>query len=244
MPRSQDLDIIAPDDPIVDVSTKPVKSPKKKVVKKTVADYQQTNPNQQFRDKISEIMGHTKSPLSSFIAHPKVFSFEEKNDGEEILLLIRSHWFTNVRWLVVALVLAIFPIFIPVFSVLGGHLPNYRFVFVLFWYLLTFIYAFQKFLYWYFNVLIITDERIIDIDFNNLLIKRFSEAKINMIQDVTSQVAGLFPTMFNYGHIFVQTAGEVPEIEFENVPNPEKVVKVLEQLRQEEELESLQGRIR
>jgi hypothetical protein len=93
------------------------------------------------------------------------------------------------------------------------------------------------------NVCIITDERVIDIDFNNLLEKKFSDAKISMIQDVTSRVAGVSQTLFNYGTVLVQTASEVNELVFEKIPNPDKVIKVLQLMRQEEELEAIEGRI-
>ncbi len=243
MNRSLDLDTIAPDDP---VETSPVtpQIPKKKSVKKISKTPPVVSSGQEFRARISEILGHTKSPLSSFLAHPKVFSFEERDDEEEILLVLRPHWFTNVGWILIASLMVFVPIFTPILSVVKNLSGNHFFITVLFWYLITFIFAFEKFLSWYFNVFIITDERVVDIDFNNLLVKKFSETKINMIQDITSKVIGLFPTMFNYGIVLIQTAAEVPEIEFENVPNPEKVIKVLQQLRQEEELEAIQGRIR
>jgi membrane protein YdbS with pleckstrin-like domain len=236
MPRSSNLDTVAPDDPVVTpipLTPKPLK----KKIKIAVS----TNPNAKYRDKINEILGHTTNPFSAFLINPKVFSFEEKDPDESILLVLRPHWFTNSSWILTTIILLIIPIFL--FPALSGFAPNYRFVTVLFYFLVTFVFAFEKFLSWYFNVFIITDERVVDIDFNNLLVKKFSEAKINMIQDVTSKVIGLFPTMFNYGSVYIQTAAEVPEIEFENVPNPEKVIKVLQQLRQEEELEALEGRI-
>lgn len=238
MNRSQDLDTIAPDDPVVNPALvlKPAKKLKKS--KKPI------NSNAEFDQKISEIMGHTTNPFSSFLAHPKVFSFKERDDQEKIILVLRPHWFTNIGWILISLLMVLIPIFFPIFDVLNNFPGNYHFISVTFWYLITFIFAFQKFLSWYFNVFIITDERVIDIDFNNLLVKKFSEAKIDRIQDVTSKVIGLFPTMFNYGLVIIQTAAEIPEIIFENVPNPEKIIKVLQQLRQEEELEALQGRVR
>ncbi|HEX8924018.1 MAG TPA: PH domain-containing protein, partial [Patescibacteria group bacterium] len=109
----------------------------------------------------------------------------------------------------------------------------YRFIATLFWYLVTFAYAFEKLLGWYFNVYIVTTDRVVDIDFNNLLDKKFSEADLAVIQDVSSHVAGVSQTVFNYGTILIQTAAEIPEISFEKVPNPEKIVKVLQELRQE-----------
>lgn len=236
MSRVSDVDAIAPDDPVV-TPTSLTPKPSKKKVKESV----NTNPNAKFRDKINEILGHTTNPFSAFLINPKVFSFEEKDVDESILLVLRPHWFTNVSWILTTIVLLIIPIFL--FPALSGFAPSYRFITVLSYFLVTFVFAFEKFLSWYFNVFIITDERVVDIDFNNLLVKKFSEAKISMIQDVTSKVIGLLPTMFNFGSVFIQTAAEVPEITFENVPNPEKVIKVLQQLRQEEELEAIEGRI-
>ena len=107
---------------------------------------------------------------------------------------------------------------------------------ILVWFLLTFAIIFENFLSWYFDVFIITDKRVIDIDFNNLLDKKFSEAKLSMIQDVTSRVSGLGQTMFNYGTIHIQTAAEISYITFDKVPHPEKIIKILQLLREEKEI--------
>lgn len=235
MPRSSDLDNVAPDDIVPSI---PSFQPKKKKINKK----EKINPNVKFRDRIKEILGKTSNPLSAFLVQPKVFKFEEQDLDEEILLVLRPHWFTNVSWILLTIVLLIIPTFLLPY--LSGLAANQRFIFTLFYYLATFVFAFEKFLSWYFNIFIITDERVIDISFSNLLVKKFSEAKLSMIQDVTSKVIGLAPTMFNYGTVLIQTAAEIPEIDFNNVPNPEKVIKVLQQLRQEEEQETLEGRIR
>ncbi len=36
--------------------------------------------------------------------------------------------------------------------------------------------------------------------------------------------------LFNFGDVFIQTASEVSEFDFLAVPNPEKVVKILDDL--------------
>ena len=43
-------------------------------------------------------------------------------------------------------------------------------------------------------------------------------------------------TFFNYGDVLIQTAAEINQINFEKVPNPEKIIKLLKELRQTEEL--------
>jgi hypothetical protein len=84
----------------------------------------------------------------------------------------------------------------------------------------------------------VTTERVVDIDFNNMLNKKFAEADLDMIQDISSSVKGLAGTMFNYGNVLIQTAAEVNEIIFEKVPNPEKIIKLLAELRESRELKN------
>jgi hypothetical protein len=44
--------------------------------------------------------------------------------------------------------------------------------------------------------------------------------------------------------VFVQTAAEVPNFDFLAVPKPDKIAKILQDLRIEEEIEKLEGRVR
>lgn len=228
MNRAKDLDTVAPDDPI--------STPKNQV--------QSQSPNSstispisspsQFPQKVYDIFGHTKHSLSALLVKPEVFSFEERDDDEEILVVARQHWVTNVSWIIVAVILTILPFFLSYVPVLSLFPARYHFIAVLFWYLVTFVYAFEKFISWYFNVYIITTKRVVDIDFNNLLVKKYSDAEIRMIQDVTSAVIGAIPTVFNYGNVLIQTASEVNELVFERVPNPEKIIKILQEIRDQE----------
>jgi hypothetical protein len=85
---------------------------------------------------------------------------------------------------------------------------------------------------WYFNVHFVTNQRIIDVDFFNLIDKRVSDAEISKIQDVSYSTNGVLGTMLNFGNVFIQTAAEVSEFKFELVPNPEKVTKIIDDLMQ------------
>jgi hypothetical protein len=245
MPRSRDLDTVAPDDPVVDNGSTPA-TPKKapKSTPKSAPSTPKSEPRPKISETLYDVLGHTKHPFSAFLVKPKVFNFQEQDENEEILLVLRRHWVTNVTWILITILMVLAPLLLRFIPLLDFFPANYQFVSILFWYLITFAYAFEQFLSWYFNVYIITDERVVDIDFNNLLNKKFSEAGISMIQDVTSHVVGVSETLFNYGDVLVQTAAEIPEIVFEKVPNPEKIIKLLHQLRQEEELEAIEGRVR
>lgn len=195
------------------------------------------------RKEVYRLIGKTINPLASFVARPKNLSFESQLDQEEIILLLRRHWITNLPWMGATFLLLLFPFFL--FPFFLSFLPlRFQLVGVMMWYLFVLAFVLEKFLGWYFNVYIITDERVVDIDFVSLVYKRISDAEISMIQDVTYQVGGIVRTMFNFGDVFIQTAAEKPQFEFNDVPNPALVVKVLQKLRIEERQEELEGRVR
>lgn len=184
------------------------------------------------------------NPLKAFRANPVGVTFGIQEPEEKIILLLRKHWITNVPWLLLAVVLIISPLllrFVPLLDFLPDH---YQLMALILWYFLVTAFIFEQFLTWFFNVYVITDERTIDVDFYNLIYKQITEAKNDKIQDTTYQVGGVIRSLFNYGNVIIQTAGAIPNLEFEAVPNPDKVVRVLNQLREQEEIEALEGRVR
>jgi len=182
--------------------------------------------------------------FASLIIHPQKITFETQESKEKVVLLARQHLFTNVKWVLLVLVLLILPFF--VFQFLPDFLNTARFrpLLFLFWYLATFSFAFEQFLKWFFNVNIITDERVIDIDFPSLLYRDISSTKIEMIQDISVKTGGFIRSLLNYGDVHIQTAGEQREFVFEAIPQPERVIDILNQMMEEEEKEKLEGRTR
>lgn len=176
------------------------------------------------------IEGHTHSRLSSFSLYPEDVDFETKEQKEQIVLLLRRHPITNVRWILLTLLLLTGPTLLNLFGIFALLPTGFPLVLTLSWYLVTSAFAIESFLDWYFNVYFVTDRRVIDVDFYNLINKRVSDAEIEKIQDVTYSTGGVVRTMFNYGDVLIQTAAEVSEFEFEAVPNPEKVSKILDDL--------------
>ncbi len=174
-------------------------------------------------------------PLTSFAVNPDGVRFETQEAEEIVVLFLRQHIIVNLPWVLLAVLLLLVPGFILplVVSAVGltFSLPaGYIIVGSLFWYVGTFGFILAKFLGWFFNIYIVTNERIIDIDFYYLLYKKFSQAELNKIQDISYASGGIFATFFNYGNIQVQTAGEMPNIEFDKVPNPDKVVEKIRAL--------------
>lgn len=163
--------------------------------------------------------------LSAYVNHPKNSNFEGQEKDEEILLLLRRHFITNIKWIIAAIIMVFAPSTLKFLEInfLTTLSNNLRVVVSISWYLVIVIFIFENFLNWYFNVYIITNKRIIDIDFWGLLYRNVSEANLKNIQDVTYSVSGFYQTVFNYGDVIVQTAAERPEFDFGSVPNPAKV---------------------
>lgn len=185
----------------------------------------------------------TRNPLSAYMVKPKA-RFETQEREEKIVLLLRRHVITNVKWLAVVLFLLVVPVFLDFFPFFSLFPARFQLVFVAMWYLLISAYVIENFLSWYYNVYIITDERIVDVDFHSLMYKEVSDTKIENIQDVTFVMGGLARALFNYGTVFIQTAGERREFDFEDVPHPNRIAKILNELILEEEQEKIEGRVR
>ncbi|MBU0569713.1 hypothetical protein KKB40_02950 [Patescibacteria group bacterium] len=194
--------------------------------------------------KKDEALCHTRSPLSAFCFYPDRVKFANKDAEEKIILLLRKHPITNLGWIIIAFLMIIAPTFLPLLTFFEFLPTEFRAVFIIIWYLITTAYVIEEFLSWFFHVNIITDERIIEVDFANLFYREMTDANIDEIQDVTVEMGGAFRTSVNYGNIVIQTAAQIPKIEFEAVPQPDKVARILRELRIEEEIEKLEGRVR
>ncbi len=198
-----------------------------------------SNPRDRLRSVAKPSERHTiMTPLTSFAVSPDGIRFETQEEEELVKLFLRQHAITLVAPLALVVLLAITPIvLLPIFSTflpLPFTLPaGYVVVGTAFWYVVTFGVALMSFLRWFFNIYIVTDQRVVDIDFIHLLYKEFSEARIDRIQDIGFHSGGILATFFDFGNVTIETAGEVPNLEFNAVPKPAKVVETISKLIEE-----------
>lgn len=198
-------------------------------------------------DSYSEVMRRekpTNDHFSWFIPKPLKMHFSEQDPEEELILVMRKHPATQIRWVLIAIALAIAPIIITklgVFSLLSG---KHYMAGVISWYLVILGYSVESILKWAYNVYIVTDERIIDVDFFSLLNRNIATAKIDKIEDVKTVTDTFLETVFDMGHIEVQTAGTNREFLFKGIPYPNKVAALLNELILQEERERIEGRVR
>ena len=159
--------------------------------------------------------------------------FVTQQEDEEVVLLLREHPITNIPWII----LIIFMLILPTLIIGTGIFATvpFKFIFVgrLIWYLATAMVALERFLYWYYSVFIVTNERLVDIDFYNLLFRVVTYANLNHIEEPASVTGGFVRSIFQYGNVYVTTASEQPSVEAMAVPFPDKVVEIISRLSEE-----------
>jgi len=174
--------------------------------------------------------------ISSFVKRPSHTNYDGEDFDEEILYVLRRSFMTNIPWIFRTIIMVFVPVFaaplLRTFTYQGQPVVSFAFISVLTfaWYLTTFGHAFAMFLNWFFNVYIITNKKIVDIDFHGLLYKNISEATLHNIEDVTSEIKGTLGVVFNIGDVYIQTAGEQREFDFELVDQPSKLRDIISDL--------------
>ncbi|KKR72643.1 MAG: seg [Microgenomates group bacterium GW2011_GWC1_41_8] len=191
-----------------------------------------TPPDAQTKNKsVAAHVGKERNHnLGAFIQHPRHIRFATQTKTEQVILFLRQHPITQIPWIISAFIITILPFFLlPLIeNVLPVSIPlNYRFIIFSFWYLMTFAFIYVNFILWYYNVNIVTNERVVDIDFAYLLVQEVSATRITQIEDVTYRRIGVLATLFDYGNVFVQTAGTEANIEFLGIPQPKRVAQIL-----------------
>ena len=150
--------------------------------------------------------------------------------GETPMIFLRGHWILVLKILFITLialaaptaVLWLFSYTAPALlrAPAGNAIVT---VFLSIYYLATVSFFFQEFIDYYLDTWIVTTERVIDINQRGLFNRTAAEMHIALVQDATTEVRGMLGTFLDYGHVFVQTAGEEKRFEFKNVPHPEEV---------------------
>jgi len=160
--------------------------------------------------------------------------FPSQKSYEKIELFLRRHWlvlfFIYFGFIIMILFgLVLFYLANDFFNFQRNNLYLAEFLLSLYilsvWYFL-----FKTLTDFYLDTWIVTDHRILEIHQLGLFKRDVSELRLSKIQDVTVKVEGLLPTFFNYGEVIIQTAAEIPEFKFEQIPHPQQVKDKILQL--------------
>ncbi len=179
--------------------------------------------------------------FTSFTMQPQGVEFEHQEPGEQIILLLRRHAITNVPWITITLVLFILPLLVPtILSITNQNLfflipDNFLLIYLLLYYLIVIGYALLSFVLWFYNLGLVTNYRVIDIDAVNFTSKNVAATAIHDIVDVEYTQRGFLQNTFDYGNVFMQTAGTNENFEFDLVPQPAVVADIVSDLIREKE---------
>ena len=155
--------------------------------------------------------------------------------GEDILTVVRKHWFVLASELAGVVVGALLPIILLniFFGVSGAYgiltidtnayTPQITFLATL-WLLFSVFSGFVIWTHYFLDLWIVTDRRIISVEQIHFFNRNVAIFRLERLQDIEFKISGLIQTFFNYGTISAQTAGH-HEANFKSsgMPNPDQL---------------------
>ncbi len=165
---------------------------------------------------------------------------------EKLVFLLRRHPVTILPLVVVTLILLASPFGVGIYlnlfrpEILQDPLSFAPFVLIgSVFFLFAWLFLFQYFLDYYLDTWIVTTKRILNIEQAGLFHRTMSELRLYRVQDVTASVNGFWGTIFNYGNVEIQTAGEKLRFLFEQVRKPSEISKHILELSEIDRREQL-----
>lgn len=164
--------------------------------------------------------------------------FPAQEESENVLLVVRRHWFTYMIFVFIVVVMLI-PLILAIIyiSYYGNNLEQETISTIILsisaYILIILGLALYGFIDYYLDVYIVTDMRIVDIKQDGFFKRAISELNLRQVQDVNARVNGIFPTLFHYGDVIIQTAGERENFVFISIPHPYETSKKIVDLHRE-----------
>lgn len=173
-----------------------------------------------------------------------IYKVPNQIPGEKVIKVIHRDFFILFKSILLSALLMFLPV--PIFTVLtlgqAGILNNELFLPLATlgasaYYLFVWLLLFFNFIDYYLDLWIITTERIIDIEQRGFFSRTISEQKISNIQDVTSEIKGVIPTLLKFGYLYIQTAAAKERFVFEDVPDPDGLRDIIIKLTEDHKKE-------
>jgi hypothetical protein len=167
-------------------------------------------------------------------------------ESEKLLLVCRRHWIFLWPRLVLEALIAVLPVvalFVALHSAGALHGLGFKIagvvsiVWLVIWGVRMFFIKYR----WDNDLWTITDQRLVDSAKSSPFSLRMTAADLINIVDTEVVRAGILPTLFNYGDIRVETAGERENIFFPSVPHPAEVHALIDKERDRERRTVYQG---
>lgn len=150
-------------------------------------------------------------------------------DNERLLAVVRRAPVTLVPGAFVILLLLLAPFFFLVIllrwetlgSIIIGMLIG-----------LGLFFGIRFFLKWRLSIFAITEHRLISVKQGGYLDRHVTELPFSKVHDVAYRIKGLFPTVFRYGTVMIESAGSEDPLEIEMIKRPAVLQSLLIELQE------------
>lgn len=113
------------------------------------------------------------------------------------------------------------------------------------YYLSILLFFYTRFIEFYLDLWIITNDRLVDVEQHGLFARSISELDLFQIQDITSEIHGMFATFLNYGTLFIKTASDNTNIIAYDIHRPniirEDLIRLAEEDRKHHHVERVEA---
>lgn len=157
------------------------------------------------------------------------YNFRGRRSDEEVLLVVKSH-----PWLLMPIVwwwLFVIGVVVGLVWKFGFSTITSYAIFILAGAAL--LYSFYLWFVWNNSDYILTSQRVIKIEQNSLFSREISEAELDRIQEISTEIKGPIRTLFNFGRVKIQTASSSGRVDLEDVTDPydiqQQIVRVQRQ---------------
>jgi hypothetical protein len=73
----------------------------------------------------------------------------------------------------------------------------------------------------------VTNQRVVHAELKGLFNMKISNILYEKIQDITIQIKGVLASIFHFGNITIQSAGEYGQFTFSQIPDPEIIKQII-----------------
>lgn len=157
------------------------------------------------------------------------YTFQGQRSGETVVVLVNQH-----TW--VLLPVAITWLFL--LAIIGGALwfagaSKISSVIIAGAVIFGVVYSIYQWYIWNYSNYIVTNQRVIKIDQNSLFSRLISEAEIDRIQEISTEISGPIHTLLNFGTIKIQTASNTGMMDLDDVPDPYNMQQEIVRIQRE-----------
>lgn len=151
-------------------------------------------------------------------------------DEDKIVLFMRRHWASFLGYFLLSFLMLVVPAVALIMAYIyqrnffQGILLNFIILGFSAYYLVAVTVALTSWMTFYYDIYIICTDAIVDIRQQGFFGRKTSQLAIVRVQDVSSEIKGILPTLFGYGDVLVETAGEQTQnFLLEGIANPQEV---------------------